>query len=102
MRQVLDEWEGGGFEGGTALLRARLLKEAQSIFAEDQDAGRRLGEFGIELLGDASTILTHCHTGGVATSGYGTAPAPIILANERGGALRECADELGPPHQPRR
>ena len=96
MRQVLDEWEGGGFEGGTALLRARLLKEAQSIFAEDQDAGRRLGEFGLELLGDASTILTHCHTGGVATSGYGTALAPIILAKERGRPLRAFVDETRP------
>ena len=96
MRQVLDEWEGGGFEGGTALLRARLLKEAQSIFAEDQDAGKRLGEFGIELLGDASTIITHCHTGGVATSGYGTALAPIILAKERGRPLRAFVDETRP------
>src|SRR5690625_2871217 len=96
MRQVLVAWEGVGFEGGTALLRARHLKEAPSVGAEDQDAGRRLGEFGIESLGDASTILTHCHTGGVATPGYGTALAPIILAKERGRPLRAFVDETRP------
>lgn len=96
MRQVLNEWEGGGSEGGAGSLRAQLLREAQSILAEDQDAGRRLGEYGLELLDDANTVLTHCHTGGVATSGYGTALAPIILAKERGRPLKAFVDETRP------
>jgi len=41
-------------------------------------------------------VLTHCHTGGVATSGYGTALAPFILGKERGVRLEAWVDETRP------
>src|SRR5690625_6427329 len=44
MRQVLDGWEGGGFEGGTALLGGRLLMEDELIFVADQYEGRGVCE----------------------------------------------------------
>ena len=42
------------------------------------------------------TILTHCHTGGVATSGYGTALAPFLLSRELGLTLHAYVDETRP------
>ncbi|HET6567204.1 MAG TPA: S-methyl-5-thioribose-1-phosphate isomerase [Rhodothermales bacterium] len=77
-------------------LKLRLLSEARAIEAEDRAAGIKLGENGLSLLQDGMTILTHCHTGGVATSGYGTALAPLLLSGERGLHLRAYVDETRP------
>lgn len=92
MRGIVNNWKGG--EAGD--LRSLLLAEAHSVLEEDQDAGRRLGDNGLSLLTAGMTILTHCHTGGVATSGYGTALAPLILAKDRGINLRAFVDETRP------
>ena len=54
-------------------LRDRLLVEAKAIHEEDVIACRRIAEFGAELITPASTLLTHCHTGALATAGGGTA-----------------------------
>lgn len=77
-------------------LRRRLLQEARAIEEEDRQAGLKLGEHGLSLLHDGMTVLTHCHTGGVATSGYGTALAPLLLSGERGMKLRAYVDETRP------
>ncbi len=77
-------------------MRNRLVREAKALFDEDVEAGKRLGEHGLSLLGDGASVLTHCHTGGVATSGYGTALAPLILAKERGLHLTAYVDETRP------
>lgn len=77
-------------------LEAHLLEEAHAINAEDRDAGRALGRYGLELLEDGMTVLTHCHAGGVATSGYGTALAPFLLAAEHGRTLQAFVDETRP------
>ncbi len=81
---------------GRAALRQALLAEAHAINREDQEAGRRLGEHGLSLLHDGMTVLTHCHAGGVATSGYGTALAPFLMAREHGVALSAFVDETRP------
>ena len=77
-------------------LRAHLLAEADRQFAEDQAAGRAMGERGLSLLPDGATVLTICHTGGVATSGYGTALAPLLLGAERGREAHVFACETRP------
>lgn len=77
-------------------LKSRLLAEARAIFEEDLAAGKALGEHGLSLLANGSTVLTHCHTGGVATAGYGTALAPLILAKEKGLVLKAYVDETRP------
>ena len=79
-----------------AELKLALREEAEAIFREDLEAGKRLGEHGLSVLGNGKTVLTHCHTGGVATSGYGTALAPLILAREKGVNLRAYVDETRP------
>lgn len=77
-------------------LRARLLETAHTIQREDQEAGLKLGEYGLQLIEDGMTVLTHCHTGGVATSGYGTALAPLLLSRERGIEVKAFVDETRP------
>lgn len=82
-------------DGDVAALRAIVRDEALAILAEDRAAGRAIGEFGAALLGDGA-VLTHCNAGGLATSGYGTALAPIYVAHEQGCSLLVYADETRP------
>ncbi|MBI2329663.1 MAG: S-methyl-5-thioribose-1-phosphate isomerase, partial [Chloroflexi bacterium] len=51
---------------------------------------------GAELIKDGFTILTHCNTGALATTGYGTALGVIIYAQEQGKKIRVFADETRP------
>ena len=92
MRHVADAHR----DASQAALRTQLLDEAHAINREDQAAGRKLAEYGLSLFQDGMTVLTHCHAGGVATSGYGTALAPLLMAPERGVALRAFVDETRP------
>ena len=77
-------------------LYAALLSEARKIEQQDLAAGRRLGLNGLSLMHDGMTLLTHCHAGGVATSGYGTALAPMLLSREQGVRLSAYVDETRP------
>lgn len=87
--------EAGGME--SEALHDLILREAQSLYAEDKASGRRLGELGLSLLPPGGgTVMTICHTGGVATSGYGTALATLILGHQRGLAMKAIACETRP------
>jgi methylthioribose-1-phosphate isomerase len=48
------------------------------------------------LLRSGARILTHCNAGGLATTGYGTALAPVKTAHEGGKELRVLVDETRP------
>ncbi|MBR1627747.1 MAG: S-methyl-5-thioribose-1-phosphate isomerase, partial [Lachnospiraceae bacterium] len=73
-----------------------LRREAQAIHDEDIEVCRRIGENGLPLLKDGDGVLTHCNAGKLATIQYGTATAPLYLANERGMRLRVYCDETRP------
>jgi methylthioribose-1-phosphate isomerase len=73
-----------------------LVIEAIKIYEEDLETGRRMGRIGAGLIKEGFTVLTHCNAGGLATSGYGTALAPVYVAKERGIAFRVYADETRP------
>ena len=77
-------------------LPARLLAEAHTIAAEDAAACRAMGDFGAELIADGDTLLTHCNAGALATSGIGSALAPIFVAHQHGKRLRVFVDETRP------
>lgn len=77
-------------------LKARLLTESQTIYAEDADMCRRIGEQGLTLLKDGDGVLTHCNAGQLATARYGTALAPIHLGRARGYRFHVYADETRP------
>lgn len=77
-------------------LRSRTLREAHAIRDEDDGMCRRIGEHGAALLSSEARVLTHCNAGGLATSGYGTALAPIRTAHEAGKKLHVLVDETRP------
>jgi S-methyl-5-thioribose-1-phosphate isomerase len=56
----------------------------------------RIGTAGAPLLARASTVLTHCNAGALATVEWGTALAPIRVARERGAHLFVWVDETRP------
>ena len=62
----------------------RLLAEAQEIHREDEEINRRMGQFGKELMPDGGSVLTHCNTGALATSAFGTALGVIRAGWEDG------------------
>ena len=82
--------------GDTRTLKDRLLVEARAIHAEDLAMCHAIGEHGAELLTDGARVLTHCNAGGLATSGYGTALAPIRTAHTQGKHLHVLVDETRP------
>jgi methylthioribose-1-phosphate isomerase len=81
-----------------AALKQVLIREALAIFVEDRELCRAIGRHGLELFGGRHgvRVMTHCNAGGLATSGYGTALAPIYAAQEAGLAPKVYADETRP------
>lgn len=78
-------------------IKARLVDEAQKIFAEDIAANRAIGRFGADLISDGDTVLTHCNAGALATAGdYGTALGVIRGARDAGKRVAVIADETRP------
>ena len=80
-------------------MRRLLLMEAKHIHQEDIDACRKIGEFGATLINQGATILTHCNTGALATTGTGTAQSVITTAAKQGKVARVFADETRPLFQ---
>lgn len=77
-------------------LPARLLAEAHTIAAEDAAACLAMGALGAELIADGDILLTHCNAGALATSGIGSALAPIFVAHHQGKRLHVFVDETRP------
>ena len=77
-------------------IKTILLKEAKKIHNEEADATIELSKNGQELIKDGYTILTHCNTGPLATTGYGTALGIIIYAHMQGKKVQVYADETRP------
>ncbi|MBN2301087.1 MAG: S-methyl-5-thioribose-1-phosphate isomerase, partial [Lentisphaerae bacterium] len=77
-------------------IRVRMVVEALAIRDEDDAMCHAIGEHGASLLEDGYTVLTHCNAGGLATSGYGTALAPIYTAAQQGKRISVYADETRP------
>jgi len=86
---------GRPWESTVEMLRA-LHREARAIHHEDLEMCRAIGRHGAELLKDGDSVLTHCNTGGLATSGYGTALGVVFAAMESGKAIHVYADETRP------
>lgn len=80
---------------------------AAELAEEDAAINRRIGEHGLGLLreiaarkgGAPVNVLTHCNAGWLATVDWGTATAPIYLAQEEGIALQVWVDETRPRNQ---
>ncbi len=77
-------------------IKTALVQEAVKIHSEEAEATRKLSQLGAELIKDGFTILTHCNTGPLATTGYGTAQGVIVAAREQGKKIKVFADETRP------
>jgi len=75
---------------------AGLTQEARAIQTQDEASCRAIGEHLLTLMHDGMGVLTHCNTGTLATSQYGTALAGMYLAKERGWEIHVFADETRP------
>jgi methylthioribose-1-phosphate isomerase len=75
---------------------ASLAREAQAIQDEDLAANRTMGAMGAALIQPESGVLTHCNTGSLATSGFGTALGVIRAGYASGGIARVFAGETRP------
>jgi methylthioribose-1-phosphate isomerase len=73
-----------------------LVSEAVAIHAEQLHADRALSVLGAGLINPKSVILTHCNTGPLATSGYGTALGIITCAFNNGKIKEVIATETRP------
>jgi methylthioribose-1-phosphate isomerase len=80
----------------TAGLARRMRDEALAVAEEDAEACRRMGMYGAELISDGDALLTHCNAGALATSGMGSALAPVYVAHRSGKRLHVYVDETRP------
>lgn len=90
---ALDRMRGG--IGADANAEA-LAREAQAIQDEDLAANRAMGAMGAALIESGSGVLTHCNTGSLATSGFGTALGVIRAGVASGNIARVYAGETRP------
>ncbi len=79
-----------------AAFAALLRREADAIAEEDRAANRLIGRWGEALIRPGERILTYCHTGGLATAGYGTAFGILRAAHEAGKGIHVLACETRP------
>jgi methylthioribose-1-phosphate isomerase len=77
-------------------LKQLLIDEAINILNEDIEVNKAIGRWGAKLIKDGDRILTHCNAGSLATGGYGTATAPMFIANEEGKKIHVFVDETRP------
>ncbi len=78
-------------------------READAIAEEDAGINHAIGEHGLALLHDIARrragpvrVMTHCNAGALATCGWGTATAPIFLAQALGLDLHVWVSETRP------
>jgi len=99
---ALDRMEKVLVEAGSptaAGIVSRLAEEADAIYMEDLECCRRIGDNGVSLIKKNMGILTHCNAGGLATSGFGTALAPLFAARKKGIKFHVFVDETRPVFQ---
>lgn len=75
------------------------LKKAKELAAEQVEDSKKIGEYGEELFGEKTTVLTHCNAGWLAFVDYGTALSPIYRAKRQGKEVFVYVDETRPRNQ---
>jgi len=88
--------QAAGAGGDMEQIKKALVSEAARIHSEEAEATGKLARFGAELIKDGTTILTHCNTGPLATTGCGTALGVIRQAKEQDKKIKVFASETRP------
>ena len=73
-----------------------IVKMAEHLFEEDAKLSDAIATHGATLIQDGESILTHCNTGGLVTTGIGTALGAIIRAHQQGKKIHIYVDETRP------
>ena len=95
LRRMLQAAHASPASEPASLLRV-LIDEAVAIHEEDRALCEGIGEHGLPLITEGCGVLTHCNAGALATTGLGTATAPIYKAHAAGTKFRVYADETRP------
>jgi methylthioribose-1-phosphate isomerase len=77
-------------------LKEILLKEAQTIAAEDEQINIAIAKNAQSLIPQGAKIFHHCNTGSLAAVDYGTALGVIRFAHEEGKGVFTYVDETRP------
>jgi methylthioribose-1-phosphate isomerase len=77
-------------------LKEIVFKEANSIYLEDIEMCRRIGENGERFIKNGACILTHCNAGALATAGEGTALSVLYQAHKKDKKFTVYVDETRP------
>jgi len=72
---------------------------AESLSLEDENACKKIGEFGNTLITDGMNIETHCNAGWLAFVDYGSALSPIYEAARTSKKIHVWVDETAPRNQ---
>jgi methylthioribose-1-phosphate isomerase len=91
LRWAVDRTRAAGPDGA--------LEAAREIEAFERDATARIAAHGAALLGRDESVLTHCNTGALATTGSGTALGVIEAAWRNGAVAHVWVDETRPLNQ---
>lgn len=94
MKQIADQLETDGADVET--IQKMIEEEAEQIYEDDLASNYRMGELGAKLFPRNAVVLTHCNTGSLATSGWGTALGVIRTAYQQGKIKKVLVDETRP------
>lgn len=72
------------------------LEAARAIHTEQIASDRLIAHSALRLFPRAAQVITHCHTGALATAGEGTALGAIIFAHRNGQVAHVYVDETRP------
>jgi S-methyl-5-thioribose-1-phosphate isomerase len=75
---------------------AAAFSEADRLAAENEDAARAIGEYGMALMFDGISVNTHCNAGWLGFVDWGSALAPVFMAHRRGMKVYVYVDETRP------
>jgi len=73
-----------------------IVEEVTAIFEQDIALCAALSENGAAMIENGDSILTHCNTGSLATTGVGTALGVISTAHQQGKKISVWVDETRP------
>ena len=95
LKRLVDHVARSAADDGGALY-LDLVREAERIHAEDVALCDAIGTHGAPLIRPGCGVLTHCNAGALATTGIGTATAPMYKAHAAGTPFRVFAGETRP------
>ena len=73
-----------------------IIQVAEELFEEDKRLSDAIARHGAALIQSGESILTHCNTGGLVTTGIGTALGAMIQAHRDGKKIHVFVDETRP------